>query len=242
MDRKPIALVTGAGRGIGRAIALGLARRGYHVVLGVRRPELADALLKEIVSAGGSADALHLDVANRHGIEEAAVEFGQRYTRLDALVNNAGVMSSVPDTVLSAMPDDIERALKTNTYGPLFVTRAFARYLRQATAARVVNVSSRAGQLASIIDPNNPLGGFEAGAYRLSKASLNAVTALLAKSLRADGILVNAMCPGWVRTEMGGPDAPTTPEEGADTAIWLATLPPDGPTGGFFAERQAIAW
>ncbi|HJW12195.1 MAG TPA: SDR family NAD(P)-dependent oxidoreductase [Albitalea sp.] len=242
MDSKPIALVTGANRGIGRAIALGLAGRGYHVVLGVRRPESAEALVKDIKASGGSADTLRLDVADRHGIEEAGVEFGRRYSRLDALVNNAGVMSRVPDSVLSALPDDIERALKTNMYGPLFVTRTFARYLRRVTAARVVNVSSRAGQLASIVDPHNPLGGFEAGAYRLSKASLNAVTALLAKSLRADGILVNAMCPGWVRTDMGGADAPTTPEEGADTAIWLATLPPSGPTGGFFAERQAIAW
>ncbi len=239
---KKIALVTGANRGIGRAIAERLAKDGFHCVLAVRRPENAETTLRAIGTAGGSAEALQLDVTDTASIERAAAAFGQRHERLDVLINNAGIMVGMPDTLLDAPDADIDRALATNTYGPLRVTRAFLPWLRKSDSARVVNMSSRGGQIASITDPNSPLDQFQAGPYRLSKLALNGVTVLLAKALAADSILVNAMCPGWVRTDMGGPEAPSTPEEGADTAVWLATLPAGGPTGGFFGERTALAW
>src|SRR4029077_4392964 len=130
--------------------------------------------------------------------------------------------------------DRLDQTFRTNTFAPLEVTQAFLPFLRKAAAARVINVSSGYGQLGGL-SPGVP-------SYCLSKLALNGLTIMLAQALRADGIAVNSMCPGWVRTDMGGPTAARSVEEGADTAVWLATLPDEGPTGGFFRARQPIPW
>ena len=152
--------------------------------------------------------------------------------RLDVLVNNAGVMGEVTATAATASLDDAHRTMETNLFGAWRLTQALIPLLRESPRARIVNVSSGAGQLS---DMN---GGYPG--YRLSKAALNALTRVL--SNEEPGILVNSMCPGWVRTDMGGAGAPRSVEEGSDTAVWLATLPDDAPTGGFFRNREPIPW
>jgi NAD(P)-dependent dehydrogenase (short-subunit alcohol dehydrogenase family) len=242
MSRQEIAVVTGANRGIGRAIALGLANKGLHVVLAVRRPQGAAATVSAIGAAGGSAESIALDITDAESVRRMAEQLAASHRHIDVLVNNAGIMVGVGQRVFDTPVADFESALATNVFGAHRVTAALLPLLRASAAARVVNVSSTAGSISATIDPAEPTAGFPASPYRLSKAALNMLTVMQARDLRADGILVNAMCPGWVRTDMGGPDAPKSPEEAADTAIWLATLPNDGPTGGFFRDRRSIAW
>ncbi|HEU4408482.1 MAG TPA: SDR family oxidoreductase [Polyangiaceae bacterium] len=242
MEQVRIALVTGANRGIGRAVAEGLAREGFHVVAASREAARAGATVEAIAAAGGSAEAVALDVRDPRSARRAADFVAERHGRLDALVNNAGVMLGMADDILGASREHVDESFATNTLGPLEVVKALLPSLRASKRARVVNVSSTVGLPADIVDPRSPYAGVETASYRLSKSALNAVTALLAKALRADGILVNAMCPGWTRTDMGGEAAPRSPQQAADTAIWLATLPDGGPTGGFFADRERVAW
>ena len=175
--------------------------------------------------------AVELDVGDQASVEAARERVESDPGRLDVLVNNAGVYGAAD----GAATYDLARAhdvLETNTFGPWRLAQAFLPLLRRSDSARIVNVSSGAGQLAE-------MGGGYA-AYRISKAGLNALTRILA--VEEPGILVNCLNPGWVRTDMGGPDAPRSVEEGADTAVWLATLPDDGPSGGFFADREPIPW
>jgi NAD(P)-dependent dehydrogenase (short-subunit alcohol dehydrogenase family) len=220
----PVALVSGAGRGIGAEIALELARdHGFLVLAGARNPDDVDRI--------DGIEPIRLDVTDQGTIDAARDQIEAGPGRLDALVNNAGVYG---DPVGAAGYDleDAHEVLEVNTFGPWRLIEAFLPLLRRSETPRIVNVSSGAGQLA---DMN---GG--RGAYRVSKAALNALTKTLAWDER--DIKINAMCPGWVRTDMGGPGASRSVEEGADTAVWLATLPDDGPTGGFFRDRKSIPW
>ena len=153
---------------------------------------------------------------------------------MDVLINNAGVYPDPGLTILTLPRDRLAQTFQTNTFGPLEVTQAFLPYLRQAAAARVINVSSGDGQLEGL-SPDVP-------SYCLSKLALNGLTIMLAEALRADHIAVNSMCPGWVRTDMGGPNATRSVEEGADTAVWLADEAPHELTGKFFRNRQEIPW
>ena len=222
-DRK-VALVSGANRGIGAEIALELGRdHGFQVYAGARNPDQ--------VEAGDGMVPVHLDVTDEDTIFAARQRIESDSGSLDALVNNAGVYGDP----VGAADYDIDRAhevLEVNTFGPWRLIEAFLPLLRKSDAPRIVNVSSGAGQLS---DMN---GG--RAAYRISKAALNALTRTLASDER--WVKVNTMCPGWVRTDMGGSSAPKSVEEGADTAVWLATLPDDGPTGGFFRNRKPIPW
>lgn len=242
MTTQKTALVTGANRGIGRAIATRLAKEGFHVVAAARDVANAQSLVTEIIATGGSAEALAMDVGNAKSIANAARVFAAKHTKLHALVNNAGINVGFADTILTASNDDIESSLRINAFGPLEVTKAFLPALNAAGGARIVNVSSEAGSISDTVNPQSPYAFMEGGSYRFSKTALNGVTGLLAKALRSDGILVNAMCPGWTRTDMGGADAPRTPEQAAAVAFRLATLPSNGATGGFFNEAGAIAW
>ena len=226
-----VALVTGANRGIGRAIAAGLAAQGIVVAVGARSPSAADAVASEL---GGLSFGVRLDVTDGASVEAAVAAVVDRTGRLDIVVNNAGGHYDsvvVPTAVTDA---DVIDAMEINLVGPWRVCRAALPHMRRQGRGRIVNVSSRSGTFAST--------WADAPAYGVSKAALNMMTFQLAKELEGTGILVNACCPGWVRTDMGGLDADKSPEEGADTPIWLATLPDDGPTGGMFGERSRIDW
>ncbi|MEM8556794.1 MAG: SDR family oxidoreductase [Bacteroidota bacterium] len=231
----PIALVTGANRGIGREVARQLTQRGYHVILGARTLDDGHAAAQAInaESPTGHAEAIQLDVTDPASIEAARLGI-EAHGRLDVLVNNAGVDYDTDQRVLTADLDRVHRVWATNTLGPWRLAQVLAPLLRASPHGRLVNVSSQAGQLGSL--------GAGTPAYSHSKAALNAVTLMLASALKPDGILVNAVCPGWVRTEMGGQAAPRSVVEGAASVVWAATLPDDGPTGGFFRDGKPLAW
>ncbi len=242
MSTQKTALVTGANRGIGRAIATRLAKEGFHVIAAARDAVNVQSLVVEIKAAGGSAEALAMDVGDAKSVARAAQSFAAHHTALHALINNAGINVGFADTILTASHADIESSLRINAFGPLEVTKAFLPALKAAGGARIVNVSSEAGSISDTVNPQSPYAFMEGGSYRFSKTALNGVTGLMAKALRSEGILVNAMCPGWTRTDMGGADAPRTPEQAATVALRLATLPRGGATGGFFNEAGAIGW
>ncbi|GAB4388298.1 SDR family NAD(P)-dependent oxidoreductase [Albidovulum sp.] len=218
---RPTALVTGGNRGIGRAIAAGLVARGCAVTIGAR-----DAAAGRAAARALGCAALTLDLAEPDSYFAAMTGAGG----FDILVNNAGVLSDVP---LVAPDSDFDIAMQVMVAAPLDLIRLGLPHWRRRGWGRIVNLSSGWGSFAE------GLGG--PGAYGVAKAALNALTRALPRDL-PPGVKVNAMCPGWVRTRMGGAAAPLSPEQGAETALWLALLPEDGPTGGFFRNRRPIAW
>jgi NAD(P)-dependent dehydrogenase (short-subunit alcohol dehydrogenase family) len=231
-----VALVTGANRGIGREVARQLAERGYRVLLSARDSGKASAAAREVVeSTGGVVRAVTLDVADPASVAAAAEEVQEDPGRLDVLVNNAGVGTDFGVSGTAPDFDAIGRALQTNFYGAYRLTIALLELLRESEHPRIVNVSSGMGGVAE-------MGGWSPG-YRVSKAALNAMTRILATELKGEGFLVNSACPGFVNTDMGGPMGATKPvEEGAAGIVWLATLPDDGPTGGFFRDGNPVAF
>jgi NAD(P)-dependent dehydrogenase (short-subunit alcohol dehydrogenase family) len=229
-----VVLITGANRGIGRETARQLARRGFHAVLAARDEAGGRQAAEAITAAGAKATFLPLDVSSSDSIRAAADQFARIAGHLDVLINNAGIYPDKGLTVLTLPRGRLDQTFQTNTFGPLEVTQAFLPYLRKAAAARVINVSSGYGQLGGL--------SADVSSYCLSKLALNGLTILLAQALRADRIAVNSMCPGWVRTDMGGPNAERSVEEGADTAVWLADEAPQELTGKFFRDRREIPW
>lgn len=235
-ERGEVALVTGANRGIGREVARQLAERGYVVVVSARDPEQAERAAAEIAgSTGGETIALTLDVADPQSITRAGARVRETVGRLDVLVNNAGVGTDFG--VAGTEPDfeAIQRALETNFYGAYRLTIALLDLLRASEHPRIVNVSSGMGGVAE-------MGGWSPG-YRVSKAALNALTRILSTELAGEGFLINSACPGFVKTDMGAPMGAQKPvEEGAAGIAWLATLPDEGPTGGFFRDGNPVAF
>jgi NAD(P)-dependent dehydrogenase (short-subunit alcohol dehydrogenase family) len=232
-DDQPVALISGANRGIGREIARQLAHAGHFVLLGSRSVSAGEREAGQIEAEGGDVSVIELDVRSSEQVERAAAHLDGNPGRLDILVNNAGTYGSPT----GAADHDLEQAhdvMETNFWGPWRLTQAVLPLLRRSQRPRIVNVSSGAGQLADM------QGG--RAAYRVSKAALNALTRTLAADETSSGLLVNTMCPGWVQTDMGGEGAPRSVQVGAETAVWLATLPDDGPSGGFFRDRQPIPW
>jgi len=229
-----VALVTGANRGLGLETARQLLARGLHVVLAGRDDDALDRAFRSFDRASEQAMTVRMDVTNPESIRSAQRAVAGRFGGVDILVNNAAVLLFEHEDVLSIPLDAYRRTFETNLFGAIEVSRVFAPAMAQSGYGRIVNVSSGAGQLARMSD--------YAPAYSMSKAALNAFTRILAHTYQGSGVLVNAADPGWVRTDMGGPSAPRSPREGADTIVWLATLPDDGPTGGFFHDRQPIAW
>jgi NAD(P)-dependent dehydrogenase (short-subunit alcohol dehydrogenase family) len=231
-----VALVTGANRGIGREVARQLGERGYEVLLGARDPEKAAAAARELAqSTGASIRPLTLDVADPGSIAAAAEMVHSDPGRLDVVVNNAGIGSDFGVAGVDPDFDAIQRALETNFFGAYRLTVALLDLLRQSAHPRIVNVSSGMGGVAE-------MGGWSPG-YRVSKASLNAMTRILATELKDAGFLVNSVCPGFVNTDMGGPMGAQKPvEDGAAGVVWLATLPDSGPTGGFFRDGRPVAF
>jgi len=232
----PVALVTGANRGIGREVARQLAERGYEVMLSAREDAKAAQAAAEVAAqTGGSVSALTLDIADPASIASAAERLREDPGRLDVLVNNAGVGTDWGVSGTTPDFDAMDRALQTNFYGAYRLTVALLELLRASSHPRIVNVSSGMGGVAE-------MGGWSPG-YRVSKAAMNAMTRILSTELRDEGVLVNSACPGFVRTDMGGPMGATkSVEDGASGIVWLATLPDDGPTGGFFRDGSPVAF
>jgi NAD(P)-dependent dehydrogenase (short-subunit alcohol dehydrogenase family) len=224
--------VTGANKGIGFEVARDLARKGFHVFLGAR-DEKAGRAAEEKLRKEGEVTFLKIDIANKESIERAAQEFSRQADHLDTLVNNAGILLDEDKDVLTTTPEIFEKTLRTNTLGPLLVSQAFVPRLKKSSAPRIVNVSSGGGQLSDGADGWAP-------AYCISKTALNGVTSQLAAALPE--FAVNSVCPGWVRTDMGGANATRSIAEGAAGIVWLAADAPQKETGKFWRDRKVIPW
>jgi NAD(P)-dependent dehydrogenase (short-subunit alcohol dehydrogenase family) len=241
-----IALVTGANKGIGFEVSRQLARKGFHVFLGARNTDAGRAAAKKLQSEGeaearraieekndGTVTFLQIDVSDPQSIRRAAEEFSKQSDRLDVLVNNAGILLHDDKDVLKISPETFEKTLRTNSLGPLLVSQAFVPLLEKSDQPRIVNVSSGGGQLTDGADGWAP-------AYCISKTALNGVTSQLATALPK--FAVNSVCPGWVRTDMGGSNATRSVAEGASGIVWLAADAPQKETGKFWRDRKVIPW
>ncbi|MGW5684249.1 SDR family oxidoreductase [Nonomuraea sp. NPDC003754] len=225
-----IALVTGGNRGIGLEVGRQLADLGHTVLLTARSLEAATAAASRL---GPAAHPLRLDVTSQEDTERVAAEIADRFGRLDALINNAAITYDTWQRAVDADLDVVREAAETNLYGPWRLVQVLLPLLRRSRHPRIVNVSSEAGSLAGM--------GGGTPAYTASKVALNGLTRMLAGELRPEGILVNAICPGWVATDMGGPGGRPV-VAGAAGIVWAATLPDDGPTGGFFRDGRPLPW
>lgn len=228
---KRTVLVTGANRGIGLAIARRLAELGNSVLLGSRDFKAGESAAESLRRLGLDAQAVHMDLTVTAAIDAAINDMGNSGRRIDALVDNAGILHE--KRLLELTDSEITDSIAVHLSGPLRLMRLLAPKMIARGYGRIVNVSSGWGAFAE------GMGG--PGVYGVTKAALNALTVRFAKELPSS-VKVNAMCPGWVRTRMGGQSATRSPDEGADTAVWLAMLPDDGPTGGFFRDRKRIEW
>ena len=237
LDKK-IALVTGANRGIGFEITRQLAKIGTLTILSSRNKTKGLVAQKKLQDEGLDIVYHQLDVTDSSSIHELVNFIKKEYGSLDILINNAGIVIDKEDSedasIFHSKLDSIRKTMETNVYGPLLLCKEFIPLMKKNNFGRIVNISSGMGQLSE-------MNGNYAG-YRLSKVSLNALTKIFAEEIKGINILINSMCPGWVRTDMGGPNATRSTAEGAETAIWLATLPDSGPSGGFFRDKKQIAW
>jgi NAD(P)-dependent dehydrogenase (short-subunit alcohol dehydrogenase family) len=229
-----VAVVTGANRGLGLETCRRLAERGYRVILGSRAPARGRAAAAPLVARGLSVVPMALDVTDFDEIDSFWGEVAAQFGRVDVLVNNAGVLLDRGRGVLTVDVDTFRMTMEANVLGPLRLCQLIVPDMLRRGYGRVVNVSSRLGQLSTM--------GDRSPAYAASKAALNALTRLVAGAAHGANVLVNAAAPGWVRTDMGGPNAPRSLEEGTDTIVWLATLPDGGPSGEFFYDRAPVPW
>lgn len=228
---KRTVLVTGGNRGIGLAIARQLADLGNSVLLGARDLEAGEEAAQSLRGPGREIEPVRIDLTDAATIDAAVESFDKSGHHIDVLVNNAGVLHEKP--ILDLTDAEIADSVAVHLTGPLRLICSLAPKMIANGYGRIVNLSSGWGSFAE------GMGG--PGLYGVTKAALNALTLRLAKELPSV-VKVNAMCPSWVRTRMGGEGANRSPDEGADTAVWLATLPDDGPTGGFFRDRKPIKW
>ena len=226
-------LVTGANKGIGYEVARQLTGKGFQVFVGARNRDAGRKAATEIAGKDGKAIFLEIDVSNNASVTAAAREFAKAGDHLDVLVNNAGIIVDGDNAILEISDEILRKTLETNTLGALRVTHAFVPLLRKSKAPRLINVSSGGGQLTGGADGWSP-------AYCISKTALNGVTSQLATALPK--FAVNSVCPGWVRTDMGGQGATRSVEEGADTIVWLAADAPQELTGKFLRDRKEIPW
>ena len=250
-SQQKVAFITGANKGLGLETARGLGKLGVAVVLGSRDEAngraAADALRSDGIAA---AEAVCFDVTRPEDHQQIYRHLESRYGKLDILVNNAGVMLEAGDfgspagfnTTSTVTPKILRDTFDTNFFGVVALTQTLLPLIRKAPAGRVVNLSSILGSLTLHADPSSPIYKMKAFAYDASKAALNAFTVHLAQELRGTKIKVNSAHPGWVKTDLGGPHAPMDVREGAKTSVQLATLPDDGPTGGYFHLGKALPW
>jgi len=231
-----VALVTGANRGIGFEVTRQLAQGGLVVLLGSRDRDKGNAAAGALAAAGGIVP-IRLDVTDRGDIDDARRFVEEQFGRLDVLVNNAGGLYDADQTASTVDLDAVREALELNLMGAWQVTQAFVPLLRRSDHPRIINVSSESGSFGA---DHGLSAGAGTPAYGVAKAALNALTVKLAAELKADGVLVNTICPGYTATELGGGGRPV--EEGAASVVWAAGLPDDGPTGGFFRDGKPLAW
>ena len=231
---KKIAIVSGANRGIGFETCRQLSQLGFLTILTSRDENKGKAAVELLQQEGGDLIYHQLDVAELNSITRLASYVKENFDRCDILINNAGVFLDRGKSVFDVPLEVLQETLEINFFGALNMCRAFVPFMRVHQYGRIVNVSSGMGSIAN-------MAGYSA-AYKLSKLVMNAMTRIMADEIKDINIKVNTMAPGWVRTDMGGPSAPRSLAQGADTIIWLATLPDDGQTGGFFEDRKPIAW
>jgi NAD(P)-dependent dehydrogenase (short-subunit alcohol dehydrogenase family) len=230
----PIVLVTGGNKGIGLEICRQLARLPYHVILSARSADRGETAVAELAREGLRVEFLQLDLADEAGIRTAARELGKRHRALHALINNAAILPTWGGSILDATAAEIRDAFITNTLGPILLTQALLPLLEAGKPSRVINVSSQLGSVARMTD------GW--AGYGISKAALNAATRKLAQALAPRGVSVNVASPGWVRTEMGGKDAPLPVEKGAHNIVRLVTEVPASVTDHYLEEKGEIPW
>lgn len=229
-----IALVTGGNRGIGYETCRQLAAMGMRVILASRRQDAGESAAHALNAENYDVTPYHLDVTDPSSVYECQVWVQKHYGQLDVLVNNAGVYPDEGVSIFDVTFETVQKAMSVNAYGPFLMCKAFVPMMREQDYGRVVNVSTG---YASITQ----MGGYT-GAYKMSKVAQNALTRIVAQEVRTYNIKVNAADPGWVATDMGGLAAPRNVEQGADTIVWLATLPDDGPTNSFFYDRELRTW
>lgn len=241
MSAQTIALVTGANKGIGYEIAAGLGALGWSVGVGARDDERREAAVQKLRAGGADVFGVPLDVTGDESVAAAARLIEDRAGRLDVLVNNAGVTGGPPQEPTRVAPETVRTAVETNVIGVIRVTNAMLPLLRRSASPRIVNMSSSVGSLTLQTTPGAEVGPISA-AYSASKTFLNAVTIQYAKELAGTNILINAGCPGYTATDLNGFRGTRTPGQGAAIAIHLATLPDDGPSGGFFDDAGVVPW
>jgi NAD(P)-dependent dehydrogenase (short-subunit alcohol dehydrogenase family) len=234
MASSKIALVTGGNRGIGLEICRQLRESDITVILSARDSKKGQEATNQLQRDGHTVIFHPLDVIDPASISNTKNYIESEFGKLDVLINNAAIFIDKDHLSLNVDPEVMRKTLETNLIGPLILCQTFVPIMKQNNYGRIVNISSGAGQMADL-EGGNP-------SYRISKTALNALTKIMADEVRDSNILINTMCPGWVRTDMGGQNAPRSVEQGADTAIWLATLPDNGPSGKFFRDRKKIPW
>ncbi|NHM30234.1 SDR family NAD(P)-dependent oxidoreductase [Neobacillus terrae] len=231
---RKIALITGGNKGIGFELSKQLAEKNFQVLLGSRDRDKGQKTVSSLQKQGYEVSFVELDVDNTESIQKAVECVQQTYGRLDVLINNAGVYLDEGIKLIEEDPAILEKTMRTNLLGPYHLIRSFLPLMKKNNYGRIVNISSGYGQM----DEMDYTG---AGSYKLSKLALNGLTRIIASEVSGN-IKVNAVCPGWVRTDMGGPNAPRSAEESSRSILWLAELEEDGPSGGFFRNGQRISW
>lgn len=229
-----VALVTGGNRGIGYELVRQLAMDGFKVILTSRNSESGHKAVQKLKDSHLDVSFLTMDINNQTSIRQAAATVNEQYGRLDVLINNAGIYLDKNQTLVNMDPSVLEKTLTTNFFGAYHVIRSFMPLMEQQAYGRIINVSSEYGAMSEMSSSG-------VGAYKLSKFILNGLTQLMAAESNND-IKINAVDPGWVSSDMGGPSAPRTPEQAARSILWLATIGPEGPEGGFFKDGKQIDW
>ncbi|RPK06083.1 SDR family oxidoreductase [Priestia endophytica] len=229
-----VALVTGGNRGIGYELVRQLALNGFKVILASRDPEMGHEAAQKLKESNLDVSFVGMDIGNQESIRQGAIAVSDRYGRLDVLINNAGVYLDENEKLLNMEPSVLEKTMTTNFFGAYHVIRSFIPLMQQHGYGRIINISSEYGAMSEMSSSG-------VGAYKLSKLSLNGLTQLVAAEINGD-IKINAVDPGWVSTDMGGPSAPRTPKQAARSILWLATIGAEGPNGVFFKDGKRIDW
>jgi len=231
---KQVAFVTGGNRGIGYELVKQLALKGFKVILASRDPKMGHEAAQKLKGLDLDVLLVMMDVDDQESIRQAAITVNEKYGRLDVLINNAGVYLDEYEKLLTMDPSMLEKTMRTNFFGVYHVIYSFIPLMKKQGYGRIINVSSELGAMTEMSVQGT-------GAYKLSKHALNGLTQLVAAEIKGD-IKINAVCPGWVSSDMGGPSAPRTPKQAAESILWLATIGPEGPNGGFFRDGKPISW